>query len=454
MILVLNVNAGPCGTGKKFQLQPNRAFIAGRTVEGDAIFEADNLMSSNHFSLAVTDRGCFLTDLASANGTFVNSARVVHCQVFPGDLILAGRTVFQLEHDSTRSVAVSPTPLESNSVEARKAKITISSRTGSERVLFIDQRITIGRTEISEWVFPDDPRMSSEHMAIQCNAGDWEVVDLASSNGTSVNGKRTYQTKLKTEDRILAGSTEFSISIEDIESPSPPRSRSDGCGTARDTIPESLQMESLPMEPLPNKSMHLDLIRQQSRQPLFVQPGTPMAESAIAFESFPCGSGLFFFSGCVPTFDPIDIARRLTLATPGWLLKQDDVSSGSSMKLTPEQISIERLSPMDPSWMIPWSQTWGQQRSFVVYSRSDESKIKSTFQTLFEVLKATNQKFPTHSNVFDFLANRLSDTVNRVFSPLDAILIELYGGKQWAYIAPRDLESVLPQLHFRKKYRW
>lgn len=53
-----------------------------------------------------------------------------------------------------------------------------------------------------------------------------------------------------------------------------------------------------------------------------------------------------------------------------------------------------------------------------------------------------------------FVANRLSDTVNRVFSPLDAILIELYGGKQWAYIAPRDLESVLPQLHFRKKYRW
>ncbi len=596
---LLKVISGPCGTVEKFQLFADRAFVAGRAGVGSAVFAADGLMSTRHFSLTMTPQGFFLTDLGSSNGTYVNGERVVHYEIKSGDQILAGSTVFQfeIEIETVSPSTSSQSPQQSILNESPQPCLTIASNNGQERVLCAGQRITIGRADLSEWVFPSDPRMSSEHMAIRSIDRDWEVVDLTSSNGTYVNETRITQCRLRSGDSIVAGGTAFSIAIvaatkltDDVRLPgNTPIPSSASIAVFSDPIwkqptrvADSLPAESIPLketqvdiDPVPifrvtidcltqpslsadfqqgqqliiGRSIYADvsvpndvkmssehvrlrilsnqvlledlmstngtevngirinevalnhgdqlsigsqsfciriggreaplvpvamvrapileplissetrsnrdtvssIVTQQSRLPMLVGSDAPMLESTIPFESFPCGSGLVFFSGCVPTFDPIDIARRLTLATPGWLLKQDE---GGSATVSPQQISIERISPMDPSWMIPWSQTWGQHRSLVIYSRSDESKVKSTFQSLFESLNATSQKFPSHSNLFDFLANRLSDTVNRVFAPLDAILIELYGGKQWAYLAPRDLESVLPQLQFRKKHRW
>jgi len=298
------------------------------------------------------------------------------------------------------------------------------------------QQLVIGRSIHADISVPNDVSMSTEHARIRILQNEVLLEDLLSTNGTLVNGNRIKEVALNNTDEFSVGQQTFTVRVFGQAAPSAP-----------------VSSEQFEVETRDDRKAAPVPCTVQSRVPLVVEEQLPLVESAIPFESFPCGSGLVFFSGCLPSFDPIDIARRLTLATPGWLLKQDDlgVQNGDNPK---HEISIERISPMDPSWMIPWSQTWGQQKSLLIYSRSDESKIKSTFQALFTTLNATSQKFPSHSNLFDFLANRLSDTVNRVFSPLDAILIELYGGKQWAYIAPRDLETVLPQLHFRKKRRW
>lgn len=561
-----------------------------------AVFAEDGLMSTRHFSLAVVRQDFFLTDLGSSNGTFVNGVRGNYCQIHPGDQILAGSTVFQFDLEAETDTRHDGDQAKDQTIQngSSQSSLTISSIGGQERVLYVGQRISIGRTDLSEWVFPSDPRMSSEHMAIRSIDDGWEVVDLTSSNGTYLNENRVTSCRLHSGDSIVAGGTVFSIRIvtSDLQpcddragkASSPPSTTIGGkseriwneptlgkkalpaetiplqetqvdidlvpifrvtidCLTqpnlsadfqqgqqivigrsiyADISVPNDARMSSehvrikiianqilledlmssngtevngdrvkevelkhadritigsqsfcirvggreVPIAPAPqNRILNADtttfydspsnqttvpsFVAKPSLLPLQIEAAEALTESSIAFESFPCGSGLVFFSGCVPTFDPIDVARRLTLATPGWLLKQNE--SGS---ISPQQICIEKISPMDPSWMIPWSQLWGQQRSLVIYSRSDESKVKSTFQSLFESLNATSQKFPSHSDLFDFLANRLSDTVNRVFAPLDAVLIELYGGKQWAYLGPRDLESVLRQLHFRKKHRW
>ena len=41
--------------------------------------------------------------------------------------------------------------------------------------------------------------------------GNWFVVDLGSTNGIEVNGKRTDRAKLEHDDRILLGRTEVTF---------------------------------------------------------------------------------------------------------------------------------------------------------------------------------------------------------------------------------------------------
>jgi pSer/pThr/pTyr-binding forkhead associated (FHA) protein len=611
MNLVLTVVSSPDSSERKYQLVSDRAFVAGRAHDGECNFAADERMSSSHFSLALTGQGCFLTDLASANGTYVNGTRVVHCQIFPGDCILAGQTLFRLDQEGSHSADTYPSSGETVVADVSRNQVevlTITTDSGLERTLVPGQRISIGRTDLAEWVFPKDAMMSSEHMAIWCHADQWNIEDLSSSNGTYLNGQRITHSKLKAGDRVTAGKTQFSIAITkpdqgnvvgaSIETnqikpasslyPSP-----DPVSDARDLEPQHipanpsmpasapiafdtkpafrvtlrcLTQPDLTADFIPGESFvigrgfdadisapqdfslssshaqiqvfdHRVLLRDldstngtkvngqrvretdlahddelclgsqvfrvefsdatmvdrsmvdrsrtvhvtyvsppqdnvvesvivknpspillasqsEFRQPLTMDDNAPMAESDIPFESFPCGSGLYFFVGCIPAFDPIDVARRLTLATPGWLIQQDERNDKSVPQNESTPFHMERLSPMDPSWMIPWSQSWGKQSNLIVYSRSDADKIHSTFDHLFQSLDGTKTKFPSHLAIMDFLTNRLKDTVHRVFAPLDAVLLELYGGKQWAYVASRDLESVLPKLHFRKKYRW
>ena len=57
----------------------------------------------------------------------------------------------------------------------------------------------------------DDANVSRRHAEIRRENGNWWVVDLGSTNGIEVNGKRTDRAKLEHEDRILLGRTEVTF---------------------------------------------------------------------------------------------------------------------------------------------------------------------------------------------------------------------------------------------------
>lgn len=53
----------------------------------------------------------------------------------------------------------------------------------------------------------DDSNVSSEHLRIRCENGEFTLVDLGSTNGTRINGRQMHQHVLRHNDRVQIGET-------------------------------------------------------------------------------------------------------------------------------------------------------------------------------------------------------------------------------------------------------
>jgi hypothetical protein len=73
----------------------------------------------------------------------------------------------------------------------------------------VDKRsVVIGRSKECD-IQLADPNVSRRHAELRQEGATYWVVDLGSTNGTEVNGRRQKQTKLADGDRIVVGSTEL-----------------------------------------------------------------------------------------------------------------------------------------------------------------------------------------------------------------------------------------------------
>jgi pSer/pThr/pTyr-binding forkhead associated (FHA) protein len=73
--------------------------------------------------------------------------------------------------------------------------------------------VKIGRT-IKADITLQDTFMSGEHFAVECNKDICKILDLKSTNGTSLNGKRIKAEQLNDGDQIHAGRTDFVVRME------------------------------------------------------------------------------------------------------------------------------------------------------------------------------------------------------------------------------------------------
>ena len=92
----LRVLAGPY-KGRVFPFDQHDTFLIGRSNEAHLYLPDDRFFSRNHCLLEIDPPRCFLRDLGSTNGTFVNGKRVSQAFLRHGDQIQGGASVLMVE---------------------------------------------------------------------------------------------------------------------------------------------------------------------------------------------------------------------------------------------------------------------------------------------------------------------------------------------------------------------
>jgi hypothetical protein len=82
-----------------------------------------------------------------------------------------------------------------------------------KRNMLAGERMTIGRSRDCEIVI-DDPNVSRRHAEVRKTIEGWLVVDLGSTNGVKVNGRRVHEEVLRPGDKITLGLVELGFDEE------------------------------------------------------------------------------------------------------------------------------------------------------------------------------------------------------------------------------------------------
>src|SRR5215510_4927440 len=111
MRVILRVLEGPY-TGREFTFDQHDTFLIGRSDSAHLYLPEDRFFSRHHCLLEIAPPKCFLRDLGSTNGTFVNGRRVPEAYLHSGDRIQGGETVLQVEveADKTAPIDISEAP--------------------------------------------------------------------------------------------------------------------------------------------------------------------------------------------------------------------------------------------------------------------------------------------------------------------------------------------------------
>jgi hypothetical protein len=105
--------------------------------------------------------------------------------------------------EPVQTEAVSPEEL---GVEAEPARV----RVGAEEYELEQRRTVVGRSRECD-IRLTDPNVSRKHAELRNENGAYWVIDLGSTNGLEVNGRRVQRAKLANGDVIAMGSTELTF---------------------------------------------------------------------------------------------------------------------------------------------------------------------------------------------------------------------------------------------------
>jgi eukaryotic-like serine/threonine-protein kinase len=96
MRVTLRVLEGPY-QGREFTFDHHDTFLIGRSDNAHLYLPDDRFFSRHHCLLEIAPPRCFLRDLGSTNGTFVNGQKVSEVFLRSGDRIQGGQTVLEVQ---------------------------------------------------------------------------------------------------------------------------------------------------------------------------------------------------------------------------------------------------------------------------------------------------------------------------------------------------------------------
>ena len=252
------------GKPEELELFDGQSLVVGRTQAAHHVVASDPELSSLHFEVSVDGDTCFVRDLSSSNGTFVNDSRVSRQPVYDGDLIRAGRSTFEIAVD--RAARDSPhnvgsrsdgadlavddqTPVASldmrmdgtfdepttDRIMQTSADGVLSAGRPSElapsdggvvrlvcqtpgfapQVVWLrdGEQVVFGASPEAGYQVEGDSKLAPKHFELISDNGTCVIRDLGSSAGTQVNGEPVVGQILSSGDVISAGATTFAISF-------------------------------------------------------------------------------------------------------------------------------------------------------------------------------------------------------------------------------------------------
>ena len=182
--------------GKRYPLLPGTNTI-GRASDC-TVHIPDTQMSRHHTRLRVSATEIIVED-TSTNGTFVNTRRIsTPTRLEVHDSLRCGQTVFTLLSQQKEGM------ISMSAQSGPQAFLQIKNR---DRISLMTQpNFTIGRSSQNNIVLRDE-KASRRHARVEWQNDNLYLVDLGSSGGTLVNGRRIHQHPLQNGDSIQMGTT-------------------------------------------------------------------------------------------------------------------------------------------------------------------------------------------------------------------------------------------------------
>ncbi|MHC4838429.1 MAG: FHA domain-containing protein [Planctomycetota bacterium] len=121
--------------------------------------------------------------------------------------------------------------------------------------------MTLGRLPSCDWSL-DDASISRKHAEVREEGGQWWLVDLGSSNGSQVNGRKGERHRLRGGDLLTLGTVAF-----EIQEDAPPAQEPVAAAT-RSNPAAARAAEPAAEAPAPSRSQEADRERARLRQEL------------------------------------------------------------------------------------------------------------------------------------------------------------------------------------------
>ena len=182
-------------------------FVIGRSLQSDIILPSDNV-SRRHARLYTQGGHCFIEDLGSANGVFLNGRRIeVTQEILHTGQIKVGD--YYLHIDSTANGEANSGPIY--------CTLTGLNLGVAGRAYTICRPVSIigrGRDCTTTII---DPSVSRVHATLWVDEdGALRIEDLKSANGTFVAGQRIGTATLKDGDRLRLGNVELEVRLPEV----------------------------------------------------------------------------------------------------------------------------------------------------------------------------------------------------------------------------------------------
>jgi len=123
------------GVRKNIELRPGIT-ILGRRPDCDVRISTQ-YVSRKHARIVCQDEKTVIQDLGSANGTFINSKRIIEAAINAGDQLMVGATVFTVQIDGRPEHISPPEPTEP--VETEATDSAMGHPAGQSATLAADQ---------------------------------------------------------------------------------------------------------------------------------------------------------------------------------------------------------------------------------------------------------------------------------------------------------------------------